>query len=184
MGLAVWGSGLCAYAGFGKLRWVNKSILIYGTVILLRASALNELGALISGQGLAVSKQLFLALSLSPAERNTSQKTLGQYPDIGPLIIRIGCWCILYYKYNKEPQNSIGNYLGPYSTLPKPPQNRCEARGRWKALLLAVACTVAVLFSIAGSPSLGISSMGILNTTTTSRMQITTMCDRMAAGDH
>ena len=80
LGLAVWGSGLCAYAGFGKLRWVNKSILIYGTVILLRASALNELGALISGQGLAVSKQLFLALSFSPADTQHVSKDFRAIP--------------------------------------------------------------------------------------------------------
>ena len=29
---------------------------------------------------------------------------------IGALIIRIGFWGPLYYNYNKEPQNSIGNY--------------------------------------------------------------------------
>ena len=31
---------------------------------------------------------------------------------IGALIIRIGFWGILYYSYNKEPPNSIGNYQG------------------------------------------------------------------------
>ena len=35
---------------------------------------------------------------------------------IGALIIRIGFWGPLYYSYNKEPQNSIGNYSGPYIT--------------------------------------------------------------------
>ena len=34
---------------------------------------------------------------------------------IGALIIRIGLGGILYYSHNKEPHNSIGNYLGPYS---------------------------------------------------------------------
>ena len=33
---------------------------------------------------------------------------------MGALIIRIGCWGPLYYNYNKEPQNSIGNYFGLY----------------------------------------------------------------------
>ena len=32
-------------------------------------------------------------------------------------MIRIGFWGPLSYKYNKEPQNSIGNYLGPYIML-------------------------------------------------------------------
>ena len=53
------------------------------------------------------------------------------YPNIGALIIRIGFWCILYHKYNKEPhQNSIGNYLGPYSkALPEEfPQRGSELR--------------------------------------------------------
>ena len=35
------------------------------------------------------------------------------YYNIGALIIRIRCWGPLYYQYNKEPQNSIGNCLGP-----------------------------------------------------------------------
>ena len=34
--------------------------------------------------------------------------------SIGALIIRIGFWDPLYYTYNKEPQTSIGNHLGPY----------------------------------------------------------------------
>ena len=32
----------------------------------------------------------------------------------GALIIKIGFWGPSYYTYNKEPQNSIGNYLGPW----------------------------------------------------------------------
>ena len=38
--------------------------------------------------------------------------------NAGALIIRIGFGGVLYYNYNKdnkEPQNSIGNYYGPYS---------------------------------------------------------------------
>ena len=35
--------------------------------------------------------------------------------NIGPLLIRIGFRGILYYNYNQEPQNSIGNYLSLYS---------------------------------------------------------------------
>ena len=35
--------------------------------------------------------------------------------NIGALIIRMGFWGPLYYNYNREPpQNSVGNYLGPY----------------------------------------------------------------------
>ena len=34
--------------------------------------------------------------------------------NIGALIIRIGFWGPLYYNHNKEHQNSIGNYSGPY----------------------------------------------------------------------
>ena len=34
--------------------------------------------------------------------------------NVGELIIRTWCWGQLYYKYDKEPQNSIGHYLGPY----------------------------------------------------------------------
>ena len=30
---------------------------------------------------------------------------------VGVLIIRIGFWGVLYHKYNKEPQKSIGNSL-------------------------------------------------------------------------
>ena len=37
-------------------------------------------------------------------------------PNIGALIIRTGFWGPLYYNHNKEPQNSIGNYYGPYSS--------------------------------------------------------------------
>ena len=37
-----------------------------------------------------------------------------EYYNVGALIIRIGFWGPLYYNYDKEPQNSIGNYLGPY----------------------------------------------------------------------
>ena len=33
--------------------------------------------------------------------------------NIGALIIRIGFWGPLYYNYKKEPQTSIGNYVGP-----------------------------------------------------------------------
>ena len=33
---------------------------------------------------------------------------------MGALLIRIGFWGPLYCNYNKEPQNNIGNYLGPY----------------------------------------------------------------------
>ena len=36
---------------------------------------------------------------------------------VGTSIIRIRFWGPSYYNYNKEPQNSIGNYLGPYITL-------------------------------------------------------------------
>ena len=35
--------------------------------------------------------------------------------NIGALIIRIGFWGPLSYSFNKKTQNSIGNYLGPYS---------------------------------------------------------------------
>ena len=35
---------------------------------------------------------------------------------IGALIIRIRFWGPLYYTYNKEPQKSIGNYLGSHIT--------------------------------------------------------------------
>ena len=39
---------------------------------------------------------------------------LGQgFDKIVALIIRVGFWRLLYYNYNEEPQNSIGNYLGP-----------------------------------------------------------------------
>ena len=49
------------------------------------------------------------------ARRRRLKKVLG---SIGALIIRIGFWCPLSYKYNKEPpQNSIGNYLGLYSNI-------------------------------------------------------------------
>ena len=34
--------------------------------------------------------------------------------NIGASIIRIEFWGPLYYIYNKEPQNNMGNYLGPY----------------------------------------------------------------------
>ena len=36
--------------------------------------------------------------------------------NIGALMIRIGFWGPLYYKIIWNPQNSIGTYLGPYST--------------------------------------------------------------------
>ena len=40
--------------------------------------------------------------------------------NVGVLIIRIVVGIgILYYNYNKDPQNSIGNYSGP-SYYPKP----------------------------------------------------------------
>ena len=46
------------------------------------------------------------------AFRNLHPRSL--HPNIGALIIRIGCWGPLCYSYTKEPpQNSIGNYLGP-----------------------------------------------------------------------
>ena len=32
----------------------------------------------------------------------------------GAVIIRTGFWGPAYYNYNKEPQNNIGNYYGPY----------------------------------------------------------------------
>ena len=34
--------------------------------------------------------------------------------NMGALISRMGLWGPLYYKSNKEPQNTVG-YLGPYS---------------------------------------------------------------------
>ena len=34
--------------------------------------------------------------------------------NVGAFIIRTGCRGILYYDYNKEPQNSIANYSGPF----------------------------------------------------------------------
>ena len=37
-------------------------------------------------------------------------------PTIGALNIRIGFWGPSYSNYNKAPQNSIGNYFGPYIT--------------------------------------------------------------------
>ena len=47
------------------------------------------------------------------------------------LIIRIEFWGILYYTYNQEPpQNSIGNYLGPYTTFPFPPPPASSPAGR------------------------------------------------------
>ena len=33
-----------------------------------------------------------------------------QQNKIGALIVRIGLWGPLYYEYNKDPQNRIGNY--------------------------------------------------------------------------
>ena len=36
--------------------------------------------------------------------------------NIGALILGIRTWGPLYCINNTEPQNSIGNYLGPYST--------------------------------------------------------------------
>ena len=40
--------------------------------------------------------------------------------NVGALIIRIGFWGILYYRYNKEPQDSIGKHcpltIGPKGT--------------------------------------------------------------------
>ena len=42
----------------------------------------------------------------------------------GPLIIRVGFWCQLYYMYNciinEEPQKGMGNYSDPYDTHPAP----------------------------------------------------------------
>ena len=35
--------------------------------------------------------------------------------NAGALIIRKGFWGPLYYNYKRNPQNSIGNYLGPCS---------------------------------------------------------------------
>ena len=35
-----------------------------------------------------------------------------EFYDIVALVIRIGFW--LYYNYNKEPQNSVGNHYGPW----------------------------------------------------------------------
>ena len=43
--------------------------------------------------------------------------------NIEALIIRIGRWGILYYKYNKEPvQKTIGNYKGPLWLLAQNPE--------------------------------------------------------------
>ena len=42
-------------------------------------------------------------------------------------MIRIGFWGALYYNYNKEPQNSIGNYQGPYIRCCGP--RRCRSVG-------------------------------------------------------
>ena len=36
--------------------------------------------------------------------------------NVGALTTRIRFWGPLYCHYNKEPQNNIGNYLGPYIT--------------------------------------------------------------------
>ena len=56
--------------------------------------------------------------------RRTASKHLDARREankVGALIIRRGFWGPLYRTYNEEPQNSIGNYLAPYSTLnPKP----------------------------------------------------------------
>ena len=47
-----------------------------------------------------------LAVPLLPALNET---------NTGALIIRIGCRGNVYYNHTiKEPQNSVGNYLGPY----------------------------------------------------------------------
>ena len=37
--------------------------------------------------------------------------------NVGALIIGIWFWGKLHYTYNEEPQNSIGNYLGSYTTI-------------------------------------------------------------------
>ena len=42
---------------------------------------------------------------------------LGFWVNIGTLMIRIGFWGPSYYNYNKDSQNNIGNYLGPYSRI-------------------------------------------------------------------
>ena len=42
--------------------------------------------------------------------KGSRQETLS---SIGALLIGVGFWGPLCYTYNKEPQNSIGNYLGP-----------------------------------------------------------------------
>ena len=38
------------------------------------------------------------------------------WPNVGALIIRIGFWGPICYNYNQEPQNNIGNCLGPYTS--------------------------------------------------------------------
>ena len=44
------------------------------------------------------------------------QETPGKAHNVGALVIRIGCWDMLNCNFNKEPQNSLGKYLGPYIT--------------------------------------------------------------------
>ena len=36
---------------------------------------------------------------------------------VGALIVRIGFWGPVDYSYNKEPQNSVGNYFDPFIPL-------------------------------------------------------------------
>ena len=72
---------------------------------------------------------------ISPFARlwNPSSSTLAllEYTNVGAFIIRIGFWGPLYYKYDKEPQNGIGNYLGPYIRGMKSGMKRTNAPVVW-----------------------------------------------------
>ena len=57
------------------------------------------------GSGLAGLKEDLLGLTMA-----CSDQALG---NIGGLNNRIGFWGPIYYKRIRNPQNSIGNYLGP-----------------------------------------------------------------------
>ena len=59
----------------------------------------------------------------------------------GALKMRIGFWGPLYYNHNKEPpQNSIGNYLGPYSMQ----KDREAARPLLSLVVFLTACEFGV----------------------------------------
>ena len=99
-----------------------------------------------------------ITIDVSPEPRQLSAQ-LPPSSNIGALIIRIGFWGPLYYIYNKEPpQNSIGNYLGPYSSHFQ--RQKSDRLGTGPSLFARSASFSSRTQRASGRPKKGIGLMG------------------------